>query len=93
LIGRNAFRETGLRAIHIPASVTVLQFGCFMNCTALSSITFEAHSRLVAIESNAFRGTGIKKICIPTSRVTLDPECFADCRSMLSLTFGAYLRR
>ena len=49
-IGENAFKESGLQAIEIPASVEAIESGAFQNCTALTTVTFEKGSQLKTIE-------------------------------------------
>jgi hypothetical protein len=56
---RFAFSETGLREIIIPASVRELGEMWFYECTSLSSITFEAGSKLQKGGQNAFLGVPI----------------------------------
>jgi hypothetical protein len=39
-----AFHGSGIRCIHIPASITSIGAGCFEDCTGLCSVTFEARN-------------------------------------------------
>ena len=45
-----------VRSIHIPKSVKILGYGCFMECTELQCIVFEAGCILEKVGSNAFFG-------------------------------------
>jgi hypothetical protein len=53
-IAAEAFCETGLIEIVIPASVEMLCMKCFVQCRLLSSITFERNSRLREVDQTAF---------------------------------------
>lgn len=45
-----------VRSIHIPKSVKILGYGCFMECTELQNIVFEEGCILEKVGSNAFLG-------------------------------------
>ncbi len=60
-IGDNAFADTAVKKITIPASVTRIGNGAFKN-SSLEEITFEAGSQLSYIGNEAFYGTKIKAI-------------------------------
>lgn len=49
LIGENAFKESGLQAIEIPASVETIESAAFKGCKALTTVTFEKGSQLKTI--------------------------------------------
>jgi hypothetical protein len=53
-IEEQAFAFTGLVDIVIPASVSVLGLGCFLQCSSLSTVSFESNSNLSRIEDRAF---------------------------------------
>jgi hypothetical protein len=61
-IEEQAFAETGLIEIVIPALVEVLGNGCFQECIQLRSVIFESGSRLREIGTNAFWGVPIRPI-------------------------------
>jgi hypothetical protein len=71
----------------ILASVEVLGVGCFSWCRSLSSVTFEAGSRLLRIGAGAFGGTGLIEIVIPASVEVLGAGCFSLCRLLSSVRF------
>jgi hypothetical protein len=50
-IEKQAFAETGLLEIDIPASVEFVGEGCVAGCISLPSLTFEFGSRLLLIEN------------------------------------------
>jgi hypothetical protein len=43
-LANEAFRESGVTSIHLPASVTVIGEFCFSECRSLASITFDPAS-------------------------------------------------
>jgi serine/threonine protein kinase len=51
----------------IPKSVEILGSSCFLFCNLLSSVTFEANSRLIRIESFAFTNSLLRSIVIPST--------------------------
>jgi hypothetical protein len=55
-LAKEAFCESGLISIHLPASATVIGEGCFSGCVSLASITFDPASQLQEIHRNAFYG-------------------------------------
>ncbi len=54
-IGRIAFAQSGLKTITIPAGVTEIEYGAFMNCTALEEVTIP--NTVASIGTKAFEGT------------------------------------
>jgi hypothetical protein len=48
-LAKEAFRESRLTSIHLPASVTVIGERCFSDCRSLVSITFESGSQLQGV--------------------------------------------
>jgi hypothetical protein len=60
-----AFSETGLTAVHIPASVEVICEKCFSSCTPLRSVTFAVDCQLSRLEQAAFYETDLTTIHIP----------------------------
>lgn len=54
-IGRLAFAESGLKAITIPEGVTQIEYGAFMSCTNLDTVTVA--ETVTSIGTKAFEGT------------------------------------
>ena len=52
-------------AVTIPASVTSIDNNAFLNCYALTSVSFVAGSQLTSIGRLAFAGSGLTSIIIP----------------------------
>jgi hypothetical protein len=77
-----------LRSILIPSSVGRFGLACFYRCDALSSIEFDASSRLNMIEEGAFCGcSSLCCITLPASVLTLSKAAFADCSKLRSVSF------
>jgi hypothetical protein len=73
-------------AVVIPADIAELD-GFYAN-TLVSSVTFEAGSRLSRIESWAFHSCfSLSSICIPSSVETLGRDCFSWCTKLSAATF------
>lgn len=86
-IGENAFKESGLQTIEIPASVEAIESGAFCDCTALTNVTFEKGSRLKMIRGmydwddyGTFADcTSLTSIEIPASVETIGAATFRGC--------------
>jgi hypothetical protein len=55
-LAKEAFRESGLTSIHLPASVTVIGVRCFSGCGSLASITFDPASKFRETEADFLAG-------------------------------------
>lgn len=94
-IGQNAFKESGLQAIEIPASVEAIESGAFCDCTALTNVTFEKGSRLKMIwgmyywdDYGTFADcTSLTSIEIPASVETIEWAAFKGCTALTTVTF------
>ena len=94
-IGENAFKESGLQTIEIPASVEAIESGAFCDCTALTNVTFEKGSRLKMIRGmydwddyGTFADcTSLTSIEIPASVETIGAATFQNCTALTSVTF------
>ena len=58
----NAFKDTGVTEIDIPASVTTIGEGAFAGCAALKKVTLRGNTTLAA---SVFSGTNIEEFTIP----------------------------
>jgi hypothetical protein len=86
-LAKEAFCESCLTSIHLPASVTVIGECCFCKCGSLASITFETGSQLSELARKAFSSSGLTSIHLPASVTVIGELCFSDCRSLTSITF------
>lgn len=95
LIRQNAFKESGLQSIEIPASVETIESTAFKNCTALTTVTFEKGSQLKTIQGGAsslyygafFGCTSLTSIEIPASVETIGSTAFRGCTALTTVTF------
>jgi phage protein U len=62
---------------------------CFSHCQSLTSVTFDANSRLSRLEKEAFCGSGLQSIHLPGSLEVICGSCFSSCRSLSSVTFDS----
>ena len=88
-IGKYSFsKATALKEIFIPAGVTTFpegssssgwDWGCFINCTSLTSVRFAENSQLKNVPSGTFLGcTSLTDILLPDSVETLGIYVFRD---------------
>jgi hypothetical protein len=81
---------SSLRSICIPSSVTAIPSRCFSYCTQLSSVKFEAGSRISTLGESAFHScASLQSICLPSSVETVSTLCFSECGQLSSVTFEA----
>lgn len=99
VIKREAFAESALESINIPASVCIIEDGVFNSCTNLYNVTFVPNSKLTTIGSEGwslgvfYKCTALDTIVIPASVEVLGYGAFNE--SMLrKITFekGSKLR-
>ena len=84
-IGKYSFsKATALKEIHIPAKVTAIpegyggwDWGCFLNCTSLTKVTFGSNTLIKSIPNGTFSGcTSLTEIVIPDSVETVGVYAF-----------------
>jgi hypothetical protein len=64
-----AFVNTGLTSAALPASLESIEQETFMDSGSLTTVTFEANSRLRHIGEGVFRNTSVSSIAIPATPV------------------------
>jgi len=85
LIGTGVFKNTTIKSIKIPDSITSLENECFSNCTSLTSVTIP--SSVTSLGNSCFYYcTSLKSIIIPNSVTSLGNLCFYYCTSLTSVT-------
>jgi hypothetical protein len=85
---RSMLSSSKARAICIPSSVPLIPERAFEHCANLSTIVFEAGSRLSSMAPSAFaRCGGLASVCIPCSVASLGAGCFGCCYSLRMVIF------
>jgi hypothetical protein len=64
-LAKEAFRESGLTSIHLPASVTVIGESCFSGCRSLVSIRFDPASAFDGSERDLLAGRPLRQSDLP----------------------------
>ena len=84
-IGKAAFKDSSLKSITIPNSVTTIGLSAFENCYSLTSITIP--DSVTTIGESAFRSCdSLISITIPNSVTTIGELAFGNCNSLKSIT-------
>ena len=85
-IRTQAFWNTSLVSISIPASVETIDASAFKGCSSLATVTFEKGSKLKTIDG--FHScTSLTTIEIPASVETIKYSAFKGCTSLKTVTF------
>ena len=77
-IGTEAFNETAIESITIPATVTTIGNMAFLDCAKLATVTFDGESECTTIGEKAFMNTIISSIELPKGVRTLNSYVFAN---------------
>jgi hypothetical protein len=86
--GKQLIRYLGSETeIIIKKETEVIGEGCFYSCKLITSVSFEARTKLQRIGDYAFSKTGVKSITIPCTVEELGSSCFHWCKSLESVTF------
>ena len=85
-----AFRNTGLKSVSIPNTITKISNYCFAECAQLVSVTIP--NSVKEIESYAFYNTALTSVSLPGVKKVLS-WAFSDCKQLNKVTFseGLYL--
>jgi len=84
VIKEEAFAESALESINIPASVRIIESGVFSTCTNLYNVTFAPNSNLTTIGSEGwslgvfYKCTALDTIIIPASVEVLGYSAFEE---------------
>merc|ERR1711998_357814 len=82
------FQSSPFASIEIPAPVETIGAGAFHMCKDLTTLTFEAGSKLKSIFTAAFKSNDkLSGVEIPASVETIEKEAFYNCTSLATLTF------
>lgn len=83
-IPRNAFRaDSQIANAVIPEGITTLDYGAFLDCSALTSVTLP--STLTTIASQVFCNTALTEIVLPPAVSSIGTEAFAFSSSLKKL--------
>ena len=87
-LGNNAFYScTGLMAVSIPSSVSIIGDGTFYNCTALSSIVIPDNVTTIGVA--AFQScSNLHSLHLGNSVATIASVAFEGCSSLQGIEFG-----
>ncbi len=88
VIAGEAFRDTKVVKVTVPASVKSIKYNAFYNCEELTEVVLS--EGLVTIEKAAFYNCGkLKTISIPETVTKLGANAFDACRSLESIKIPA----
>jgi hypothetical protein len=77
-----------LSSVTIPKLVRFIGGHCFADCTALTTVAFEAPATIQRIESGAFSDcSSLASFTVPSSVFTLGASAFYECSELESVTF------
>jgi hypothetical protein len=86
--GRFLIRYFGIDVgVLVNSSVEVIYESCFSYCKSLTSVTFDANSRLSRLEKQGFCWNGLQSIHLPGSLEVICKSCFSHCHSLTSVAF------
>ena len=89
IIGDNAFVESKITTLVLPAAVTTIRSGAFSFCSELTSVDFGG---VTVIGQNAFQScTSLKSVTIPAGVKTLESSTFAFCEELTEISLPAGL--
>ena len=84
------FSHKSINSVQIPASVTSIGIGAFLNCANCTAVTFAGSPMLNLIDSTAFEGCiKLPTINIPANVTSFGTNCFRNCYSLTSLNIPA----
>ena len=91
-IGEEMFYQSDLRSVVIPTNVTTVGYSAFLQCSSLTTVTFEKESQLKTIGGDYYYGafsdcTALTSIEIPASVETIGNTAFRNCSSLATVTF------
>lgn len=84
-INYGAFRNSGLKSINLPITITKISDNCFSECTALASASIP--STVTEIGYNAFYKNALTTINLPGVQI-INGSAFRDCKQLSQVTFA-----
>jgi hypothetical protein len=94
-IGEDAFGQTGITSIELPASVRVMEDSAFCGCKRLTEFSFRPGCRLRVLPCAFCSYTGLKSIVIPDFVEVIERHAFRNCVNLVFVQFepGSQLTR
>ena len=90
-IGARAFKESGIREITIPETVTYLSGSVFYECDNLEKVVIKAP--VTKIEMNTFNGcSNLRSVALPNTIREIDSYVFQNCRNLISINIPSSLK-
>ena len=90
-ISESAFQNSGITGIEIPIGLKRIGKNAFMDCAALTTVTFAKGCRLESMGEGAFRNSGITGIELPENMTALSNYTFYGCGALLTAKLPARL--
>ena len=86
-IGKNCFKDSRIKSINIPDTVTSIGDSAFENCSALTSISFGSNLTKITIGNSAFKNCiALKEITLPAANV--GQLAFDNCTALKRVVFS-----
>jgi hypothetical protein len=88
-IGTEAFMQSCIESITIPASVAIIRGATFAQCSSLKGVTFEQGSLLEVVTFRMFSCcSSLERITLPAKVHTIEQYAFAQCFALLEVAFA-----
>ena len=87
MLGKQSFKNTGIKSITFPASAVAVGRAAFQGCRQLKSVNFAPGSQLRIIKKWGFSDSGLEELTIPSCVTTIHADTFRDCRDLRTVTF------
>ena len=86
----DAFANSSLTSVQVPASVTSIRASAFSGSTSLTSVSFASGSQLQTIGNSAFAGaTSLASFSVPASVTSIGASAFYNDTALTSLSFAS----
>ena len=94
VIAEDGFKDSAVKNVIIPSSITEIKNNAFMNCVDLESIMFAQNSKVAKLGGNVFYGcTSIVAVALPDSITEIDYSLFYGCTSLENVTLSNGLKK
>lgn len=87
-LGSNAFNQSYIKSISIPANLNKIDTNTFYNCNNLTEVDFSKCTKLIEIGSSAFYGCNkLSSVSLPESLQTIGSSAFKLCSGLSEVEF------